>query len=98
MAGTSSRWTRLAHAADAASLAYLLVLGMAFVTERASAFEALGVVFAVPIYLAGIVCVARWTRIATGGGPTVRPRPHLGRPSWERPGDERRSATRAGGA
>ena len=90
MARSTIRWSRAMRAGDAASLAYLLVLVVLLASRRASAIEALGIVFAVPIYLAGVVCVARWIDFALTGRParplqeTQAPRPHLGRPSWER--------------
>lgn len=84
MARSVGWWSRLIRAADAVSLAYVLVLAVLFATRHASAIDALGVVFAGPIYLAGVVCVVRWIHLALNGRWATPPRSHLGRPSWER--------------
>jgi len=95
MATSLGKWSRLIRAADAAGLAHLLVLSMLLILSHASALHALGIVFAVPIYLAAAMWVVRWMRYALTGrladrSPLDRerfaPRAHLGRPSWERAG------------
>jgi fatty acid desaturase len=85
-------WTRITRAADAYGLLKLLVLVIGAVLWRASPLYAVGIVFALPL-LYGVIAFAVWSLHAALGGwhrredvdwHDAQPRPHLGRPSWER--------------